>query len=211
MNKLILLAVLASCHSPSIYSTEENDIAQMRAVTTQVGLKCKNGGGTGTAVYVDTMYGGAILATAAHVIEDGCKATIGGQAVVLLASDKAKDIALVYLPGVKAVRMKFARGYLGQGIVAVGYPLQLYDKQPHLQVSQGHLLSQYGPRSKISAQVFFGSSGGPVFSKSGELVGIVTSIQLQGTVAVEFYITPSHEVAKMVRDTKAAWHKLSSK
>lgn len=138
---------------------------------------------TGTGFYINPQ--GQIV-TAAHVLKN-CMVTqvnVGGKSfdAAVEASSTLLDLAVVstgtpaeqYLPLRKGTEI-----FLGEAITNVGYPLQgLLAASPNL--TRGNISSREALKGAVgqfqfSAPIQPGSSGGPVVSDGGELLGITVS------------------------------------
>ncbi|AKT35665.1 Trypsin-like serine protease, typically periplasmic, containing C-terminal PDZ domain [Pyrobaculum sp. WP30] len=153
--------------------------------------------GLGTAFAVDR----GVYVTAYHVVASG-----GGVALVtpegewskaeVAAADPAEDLALLYsdlstppLPMGSVLRLR-----VGQGVVAVGFPLALLDKP----TATFGIVSAVG-RSLRAGDHFFeyliqtdaainpGNSGGPLVDMSGTAVGVCSAV-IAGAQGVGFAV-----------------------
>jgi S1-C subfamily serine protease len=153
--------------------------------------------GLGTAFAVDR----GVYVTAYHVVASG-----GGVALVtpegewseaeVVAADPAEDLALLYsdlsappLPMGSVLRLR-----VGQGVVAVGFPLALLDKP----TATFGIVSAVG-RSLRAGDRFFeyliqtdaainpGNSGGPLVDMSGAAVGVCSAV-IAGAQGVGFAV-----------------------
>lgn len=138
------------------------------------------GGSGGTGVIVDST--GTVL-TAAHVIAGATSITVrlanGEELAVegVLDVDARLDLAILRIAGfgLRAAALGNSDSVqLGERLVAIGNPLGLEHT-----VSDG-LLSSFRledgvRRMQVSIPVSPGSSGGPVFNASGEVVGLIVS------------------------------------
>lgn len=209
MKYLAVMLLLLSCHTsaPSTIVTstpESRAISQMVSRTVYLEASCAEGEGSGSGVVLDNFFEGSLIATAAHVADPSCSLSYKSKPAWVLKVDKKHDLALLYIPGVRSVSpLRLGTLYLGQNVIAVGYPLQFFTRKSALQVSKGQAIVDYGVRIRITAPIYFGSSGGPVFDESGRLVGIVTSMQaIGGVVPVEYYMAPAAKVYEMVDSLK---------
>jgi len=175
--------------------------------------------GTGFVVskwwMVGEHYWSAAVVTNYHVIahgkfgavklSDGTSLTVDG----VLAADKARDLAIirVHTPSFKKFPT-LALGNsdqieVGEDVVAIGNPLGL-----ELSVSNG-ILSGVRAEEKlggkflqITAPISHGSSGGPLFSMAGDVIG-VTSMFIEGGENLNFAI-PSNDVKRLMGDHLAS-------
>ena len=136
----------------------------------------------GTAFFI----GPGQLLTAAHVVE-GCGrlALEDGTAVAVLATDAALDAALLATTSTATSWLAAGDAHplrLGQEIFVLGFPYSR--READGLVATSGLLSGLAtgadngpgrPRHMISAPVQPGNSGGPVLSRAGRVVALVTS------------------------------------
>ncbi|ABM23126.1 MULTISPECIES: S1 family peptidase [Shewanella] len=155
----------------------------MKDVSANLLANMKKPVSTGTGFYINPQ--GQIV-TAAHVLKN-CMVTqvnVGDKSfdAVVEASSTLLDLAVVstgtpveqYLPLRKGTEI-----FLGEAITNVGYPLQgLLAASPNL--TRGNISSREALKGAVgqfqfSAPIQPGSSGGPVVSDGGELLGITVS------------------------------------
>jgi S1-C subfamily serine protease len=147
------------------------------------------GAGTGRMVSSGT---GFVVApgralTNHHVIDD-CRAvrirTASGQdlAARVLASDRARDLALIEVPDNAGPPLPFRRdGNIrrGEGVVTYGFPLAgLLSSGPTLTTGEISALAGLADNQRqyqISAPVQPGNSGGPLLDMAGQVVGVIVS------------------------------------
>jgi S1-C subfamily serine protease/TPR repeat protein len=130
------------------------------------------------------------IVTNEHVINNCARIRIQplGQPVRLVAKDARNDLALLRVDGAELppVRLRSGRNVrLGDDIVAIGYPLKGILSSGAV-VTTGVVNAMTGVNDdtsafQISATVQPGSSGGPIFDRSGNLVGIVRARLLSNT------------------------------
>ena len=155
-------------------------------------------GNAGTSIRPG-VYGSGVVVSAAgdivsneHVINNcaNIRAQPGAWPVKLVAKDAKNDLALLRLQGgsIAPVRLRSGRGLrLGDDVVAIGYPLRgMLSSGPV--VTMGIVNAMSGANNdtsafQMSATVQPGSSGGPVFDRSGLLVGIVRARLLSTSAA----------------------------
>jgi len=92
----------------------------------------------------------------------------------VIAVDKRKDIAFLKIPAVDLPCAKLGRSStveVGNTIYSIGSPLGLQNTLSHGLVSGIREMDGYR-LFQISAPISHGSSGGPVFNASGEVIGI---------------------------------------
>ena len=151
--------------------------------TVQVEIEC-NGepSGGGSAV----LLGGNKALTARHVIDEaeGCSVRLHNDSGVDVRAIKAvlddeADLAMLTLErALMAPDVTLAQGRLGDHVYVVGYPVNLTSNEQQLNVTEG-VVAAYNytnGEDRLTAPVYFGNSGGPVFNERGELVGIAVSI-----------------------------------
>lgn len=155
----------------------------MKDVSANLLANMKKPVSTGTGFYINPQ--GQIV-TAAHVLKN-CMVTqvnVGDKSfdAIVEASSTLLDLAVVstgtpveqYLPLRKGTEI-----FLGEAITNVGYPLQgLLAASPNL--TRGNISSREALKGAVgqfqfSAPIQPGSSGGPVVSDGGELLGITVS------------------------------------
>ncbi len=119
----------------------------------------------------------------------------------VLAIDKVRDLALLrvdadlgplVLGDSDAVRA-------GDGVVAIGHPLGLEDTVSNGLVSAVRVIDPTLTVLQISAPIAPGSSGGPLFSDHGEVIGVVTAFSTKGQ-NLNFGI-PVRYLKEMLEDT----------
>jgi S1-C subfamily serine protease len=134
--------------------------------------------GTGFLVTAD-----GVIVTNYHVIKTGSVAVVkfpDGTVLPVdgvLAADKVRDLAVIKIHGQIFRTLTLGNSdhvQIGEEVVAIGNPLGL-----ELTVSNGILsavrTSKRGGLLQITAPISHGSSGGPLFNMSGEVVGITSS------------------------------------
>ena len=165
------------------------------------------GAASGTGFFVSS--DGHVL-TNAHVVADCTTIRVGGQAATLLASEPGYDLALLLVRDAaiaEPAAFAAAPARLNSDVTVVGYPLS--GLLGGLNVTRGALTSQKGLRGEpnhmqISAPVQPGSSGGPVLSAQGEVVGVVVSkldtglvLEILGDVPQNVNFAIRGEIAKL--------------
>jgi S1-C subfamily serine protease len=137
------------------------------------------GQGSGFVVSTD----GSII-TNYHVIAEGVSAVAkfpdGAFYLIdgVVASDKDRDVAIVKAQGHNFRPLKLGnsdRVQVGEEVVAIGNPLSLESTVSNGIVSGVRSIKKEGTNYlQITAPISPGSSGGPLFNMSGEVVGITT-------------------------------------
>jgi S1-C subfamily serine protease len=117
------------------------------------------------------------LVTAKHCGPDDAKAGDAYEGGKLRYISPTYDFAVVEFPNAgPAVERR--TGLLGEHIFVVGYPVQLGNGEQELTVTDGLVAGPVDSdgQARITAPVYFGNSGGGVWSDRGELVGIAVAI-----------------------------------
>lgn len=212
---LLATMLLAACNgcTPNLQPRAQLDERQLveYAVDRTVQVRVKCGGekmGRGSGVIVRTAPGQSHVITAYHVIdgglEDGCSLHIVNRAdrwfgASLYRGDKGKDLAVLTVGVNLGVYAPIAtRSYIGETVVAVGYPAIPVDRnEARLSVSRG-VLATYGVLdryTRFTAQAYYGSSGGPIFNTRGEIVGIMLALNARNQLPYEGqYFAAPHQV-----------------
>jgi S1-C subfamily serine protease len=170
----------------------EGAIAALRRATVTVRAMTPDGAASGSG-FILTAEG--LIATAAHVIRDAGSATVqlqsgemfDVQGVVLL--DDKRDFALLRIAGfgLPAVALGNSDSVaVGRRLIAVGAPLGL-DASVSDGLLSGVRLVEGTKVYQISIPVSPGSSGGPVATEDGRVVGmVVRGVEEDGVEAVNF-------------------------
>ncbi|MBP8016786.1 trypsin-like peptidase domain-containing protein [Candidatus Gracilibacteria bacterium] len=142
-----------------------------------------------------------LILTAKHVV-DSCKyifVHFPNEELVLKAEvifkSEQEDAALIYVSDFKKLKSKFYYNtknklftpYKGEEVWAYGYPLHIFEDEPH--VTKGiitRLSSKLNYWLQSDATILHGNSGGPLVNKSGNLVGI-NSAQIDDEYAGTLY------------------------
>jgi len=132
------------------------------------------------------------IVTNEHVINNCARVRIQplGLPVKVLARDVRNDLALLRAQGAQLPPVKLRAGRnvrLGDDVIALGYPLKGVLSSSAV-VTAGIVNAMTGVNDdtsafQISATVQPGSSGGPIFDRSGNLVGIVRARLLSSAQA----------------------------
>jgi S1-C subfamily serine protease len=208
------------------------DKAAVVGMTRKAANKAYDGGGTG--VIIHSSAGKSSILTAYHVVEKKwpkaliCntyvipkKSLHGGKrlSTKLIARDKKKDIAYLLVDKDLKVSTKFETDpYLGMPVYAAGYTgLPAVGSQKKLSITSGLLATlslsagedEEGKIHRVTSQIYFGNSGGGVWSAEGKLVGI--AILLVGAPAGDYptvpyegsyYIKPANELYNVANHNK---------
>jgi S1-C subfamily serine protease len=154
---------------------------------------------TGTAFYINKQ---GQLMTAAHVLDD-CLAIEARQdartfRVKRVANSDLLDLSIVDsgVPTEKALSLRKGQEVtLGESVTNVGYPLQgILSASPNL--TRGNVSARGGLKGsegifQFSAPIQPGSSGGPVVSDRGELLGVTVGT-LNASVLIERGLLPQN-------------------
>ena len=191
---LLVLGFLASVSRP-LAAQREQEVPSLGSLSTSTiyeqvadsvvricGVMC------GSGVILDVSDNQGTIATNAHVLEGADTAQVMlsdgtvHQVQGALAIDAAVDIMLITIeaPDLQAVRLgNFEALAIGQEIVAVGSPAGLLNTVSESIISGCRTLSSVNSRSQfatdrlqIDGGTAPGSSGGGVFNRAGELIGL---------------------------------------
>lgn len=147
-----------------------------------------------------------------HVIAQGTSAVVKLPNDALypvdcvVAFNKARDTALIKAHGQNFRTLAIGnsdRIQVGEEVVAIGNPLSLESTVSNGIVSGLRTVDELGGKFlQITAPISPGSSGGPLFNMSGEVVGI-TTMYLKGGENLNFAI-PINEVKKLLADVEGS-------
>ncbi len=107
--------------------------------------------------------------------------------VAIYKKDTKQDIAVLIVPYSLNVSSKFAKtSYIGQRVHLLGYPSLRGVSGTHLSYASGYIMTLNMGKQKnwksskgiarSSAVGYFGNSGGAIWTNSGKIVGMVTSL-----------------------------------
>ncbi|RMF55879.1 MAG: serine protease [Bacteroidetes bacterium] len=220
MRSLVVALVLAAACSgpnrtvvvpPSPNTDERAFVGELIRRTTRIDAYCPEQGGDiswwGSGVWIGPgrEKGKWILATAKHVVErDDCtykleEAYLGTplEARVVLRST-THDVAVIETDVEADIWTRPSHPYVGMRVWVVGYPVQVLTGEGSLQVTSGRLAVSYGTPElfRVTAEAFFGSSGGPVFDDEARLVGLLVALS-RGAGQMEWYAVPATEVFRL--------------
>lgn len=207
----LLSCVLAT--GPQIGGAQVN-LGQALDATVTISVDGGRSSGSGFLVSGD-----GLLVTAAHVIEGAVAATVqlrgGGEFPVegVVFRDRRLDLAIIRISGLELPTIEFGDSDgldVGQRIYVVGAPLGLSSTVSDGLVSQ--LRSVDGTRLiQISAPVSPGSSGGPVVTEAGRVVGVVVSgVRGGGAENLNFALPSNYVRGEVVRAAQSATSPLGS-
>ncbi len=155
-----------------------------KATPSVVQIRSPNSLGTGFIVRKDGW-----IATNLHVIAGARELVVSTQdrheypVVDVLGVDPAQDLALLRIEakdlGVLVLGDSDAV-HPGDSVVAIGHPFGLEDTVSNGLVSAVRVLDPAHTVLQISAPIAPGSSGGPLFSDKGEVIGVATFYSTQG-------------------------------
>lgn len=183
---LLWLTVLG-CRPPAVMppADDKASVDDLVTRTVKVYASCTNKRGTGSGVVLEGGPSHLVVATADHVV-DGEDCTVGIQAadgklfhVFKVEHDAEHDVAILRtLLGWTTPSLLARQAELGESVVTTGYPSDLLVSRTKLTVTRGHVAAMYesrGGKFRFTAPIRPGSSGGPVWSRSGDLLGLVVS------------------------------------
>jgi serine protease Do len=197
----------------TIRSRERDITAQGQSTFTEVG--------SGVLISAD----GQVM-TAAHVVQlaDEVTVEVGGEQVRarVVASEPDADVSLIKLERVPAGAQVARLGNsdlveTGDQVIIVGAPYGIGHS-----LSVGHISGRHAPNTvygslakaeflQTDAAINTGNSGGPMFSMSGEVIGIVSHIisKSGGFEGLGFVVT-SNKAKKILIDRHAFWSGLKT-
>jgi S1-C subfamily serine protease len=167
----VILALVAGCTTVQLPGgvVPAGDIALEASIGRTVFLR--GSGCTGVAA------GANRLLTAKHCIPDDAKAGDGYEGGTLLYISPTYDFVVVEARDRRfPVAMRAPR--LGEHLWVIGYPVQLGSGEQELTITDGIVAGPVSSdgEARITAPVYFGNSGGGVWSDTGELLGLAVSI-----------------------------------
>ena len=165
--------------------TKTSDVYKKIAPSTVL-IRTNEGGGTGFIVSSD-----GLIVTALHVVEGASDVAIKTQQgvtyneVILLAKDERRDIAILKVAASSLPAVVLADEELSPGdeVIVIGNPLAVEELQ--VSVSTGILsgirnLNKDTKVLQITAPISPGNSGGPVLSKNGKVIGVISFKLVKG-------------------------------
>lgn len=145
---------------------------------------------------------GTYIATSYHLLEDSREITMKHhdselRNIQIVAEDRQKDIAILKIPSAKFSALRIANSdniKPGQKVYAISSP-EGYENT----ISEGIISGlrrdiTSTPLIQSTAPIAEGSSGGALVNSKGELIGILTSGQHEGSL---YFAVPVNEVMKM--------------
>lgn len=177
ISALFALVFLFSCSvfSPPVFpSAKLVSYAESKTVR----VTCGNATATGVVYNADTVI------TANHVLpaDRDCSPSAGGIDAKVVARNVRHDVAILRLEKNLNTRgtIKLGNPRIGQPVIVLGFPRLIgFTVSPHpLSVTSGVVATSTNKWLRITAQFFFGSSGGGVWDENGKLIGIVSQLPL---------------------------------
>lgn len=125
--------------------------------------------GRGTGVIISK----GIVLTNAHLFHEDVEIRVNNKKATVLKKDMDRDLMLLSVETAPVHSVTLARNVVQDDeIVVVGNPLGHTGM-----VTRGHVIDITAGKIYIDAHIFFGSSGGGVYTPQGELVGVVVGIE----------------------------------
>ena len=136
------------------------------------------------------------------------------KAAIILVKDDHRDLAVLEVDGDLGINTKLELDpFTGEDIWAAGYPVQKASpRSVILSITKGTLATKnvpvYGNSKgngyfhRVTSQVYFGNSGGGVWTKEGKLLGIVVALYAgESKVPYEgyYYVKPVNEVVDLLK------------
>lgn len=155
-----------------------------RSTPAVVSIRSATGLGTGFVVREDGW-----IATNLHVIAGARELVVTTSdrrefsVLELIAADEPRDLAVVRVDAKELAVLALGDSEAvraGDAIVAIGHPLGLEDTVTNGLVSAVRVLDPALTVLQISAPIAPGSSGGPIFSDRGEVIGVATAFIAEG-------------------------------
>lgn len=160
--------------------------AQIAAKATPAVVSIRSPGSLGTGFVVRK---DGWIATNLHVIAGARELIVATPdrheypVVEVLGADPARDLALVRIDARDLGTLVLGDSeavHAGDSVVAIGHPLGLEDTVSNGLVSAIRVVDPTLTVLQISAPIAPGSSGGPLFSDKGEVIGVATAYSTQG-------------------------------
>jgi S1-C subfamily serine protease len=174
VRKLVaVLAFLAACAVPrTADGGPRTPVGVTQAISHTVHLD--ESGCTGVNV------GNGFLVTAAHCVPDWTGVGDEYEGGVLGYVDPDEDFAIVLMddPAYAGTPVKLRAADVGERLFVVGYPTQMGSRKQALTVTDGVYTGVVNDKheERITAEVYFGNSGGGVWGEDGALLGIAVNI-----------------------------------
>lgn len=175
--------------------------ATPRAIST---VLVQDDNGHGSGVYI----GHGLILTAAHVVNGKSEMTVVDslghkQQATVLRSDKTTDVALLHIDDAPMATSHLncaIRTEIGDEVMAIGNPLELHFVRVWGRVSTGVAAHYPWKQSLIVNMVSVpGMSGGGVFDKAGNLIGITVGVAtLRQTDFALGYVVPVQAACELL-------------
>lgn len=194
MRYLAFLLIFSACQTgekrPPV-NVEQTRIGVLVDATVKINVDCGEDSGSGSGVVISTdVYRTSQVLTAAHL--DSADEAV--ECVFTVVNSKGKefpakmtkkdsklDLMLLTVSDVVSVPTPVAMySFVGQNVTCVGFPSQVLDDELHLSITKGQIASRFIVEDRITADIYFGSSGGPVFNDQNQVVGIVSYLIIGG-------------------------------
>ncbi len=175
--------LLSMLLTPPVLALTPDKVAE-RALPAIVLIKTATGLGTGFVVSSD-----GLIATNLHVIGNARQASVelsDGRTfkdIEVINFDEVHDLIVLRIAAKNLAVLSLgdsAKVRVGERVVAIGHPLGLGNTVSDGLVSAVRKINPQLTVLQVSAPISQGSSGGPIFNESGEVIGISTLIVTQG-------------------------------
>jgi S1-C subfamily serine protease len=180
----LVCLLLSSCVIATVPEKPEQRgrIELLTSTAVKVKVDCDDGSGSGSGVIIssDLSNKKSAVLTAAHMDEGGnCKISVVNVNQLEFPAKvvrKSVDFDLLLLevegnPG--PVTPVAFDSFVGENVTCVGYPHQRHDGEVHLSVTKGTIATKFKDVDRITADMYFGSSGGMCVDDDNALVGIM--------------------------------------
>lgn len=171
----LVVAACTGCNPPAMVIS----VPSSPAVGVRVGIQ--------HTVFLDYLgctgvsMGKGMVATAKHCVEDKEVGTETRDGTLAWVHD-SKDIALLFVANrVTDISPVYREARLGEHLYAIGYPVQLPTRTQELTVTDGVFAGPLNDdgEGRFTAPIYYGNSGGGVWSDEGALLGFSVNGFLQ--------------------------------
>lgn len=170
----------------------------------------------GSGVVIGRDKGDTLIATADHVVEaileDECEIIVKdfrgmSDFAEVVGRDEDDDVAILKVgERLGEAAALYDDPYLGMPITCIGWPMLPHKDVKRRSVTTGSVSTlDVEGYMRISADLYFGNSGGPCFSESGKVVGIVSHFMVGGRWMGlptprpgQFYISEADNLKKLL-------------